>query len=169
MERELGNVRGIAISLFSLALTLFVSQGDPATVHSLLEEMEAGQNTEDRREIALRFGVALWSFWIVHSHWSEGRTFLERALAASEGVVTSVRAKALEAAASLAVYQIDHDRGETLCRENLAQCRDRGDTKGTAFSLSLLGTIAWQRGDFAVARALMEELSLRRAWRWRGN
>ena len=122
-----------------------------------LEEMEAGQNTEDRREIALRFGVALWSFWIVHSHWSEGRTFLERALAASEGVVTSVRAKALEAAASLAVYQIDHDRGETLCRENLAQCRDRGDTKGTAFSLSLLGTIAWQRGDFAVACALMEE------------
>jgi predicted ATPase/DNA-binding CsgD family transcriptional regulator len=122
-----------------------------------LEQVDTIHNTGDRREMALRFGVALQSFWIVHSHWSEGRTFLELALAASEGIVISVRAKVLEAAASLAVYQIDHDRGETLCRECLAQCRDRGDMKGTAFSLGLLGTIAWQKGDFAVACALMEE------------
>ncbi len=122
-----------------------------------LELGEGEQDTNDSREIALRFGAALRGFWIIHSHWSEGRTFLERALAASEGAVTSMRVKALEAAASLAVYQVDHDRGEALCRESLALCRERGDAKGTAFSLYLLGTIDWQRGDFAMARALMEE------------
>ncbi len=66
-----------------------------------LERGEAGQDTEDRREMALRFGVALRGFWVIHSHWSEGRTFVERALAACEGTVSAVRAKALEAAVSL--------------------------------------------------------------------
>ena len=122
-----------------------------------LERDEAGQGTEDDREMALRFGVALCRFWIMHGHWSEGRAFLERALAASEGTVSAMRAKALEVAASLAIYQIDYDWGEALCRESLAQCRGCGDTVGTAFSLYLLGTIAWQRGDFAMARSLMEE------------
>src|SRR6266700_3749011 len=69
----------------------------------------------------------------------------------------AVRAKALEVAASLAIYQGDHERGEAMCRESLAQCRARGDTSGTGFALYLLGTLAWQRGDFAVARSLMEE------------
>jgi predicted ATPase len=87
--------------------------------------LEQGRSGQDKREMALLFGVALRSFWVIHGYWSEGRTFLEQVPAASEGPVTPVRAKALEAAASLAVYQIDHDRGETLCRENLALCRDR--------------------------------------------
>jgi predicted ATPase/DNA-binding CsgD family transcriptional regulator len=108
-------------------------------------------------EMALRFGVALRSFWVIRGHWSEGRTFLERALAASEGPMIGVRAKALEVAASLAIYQGDHERGEALCQEGLAQCRARGDTRGTEFALYLLGTLAWQRGDFAVARSLLEE------------
>jgi len=121
--------------------------------------LERGEHIQDAGEriiIALQFGVALRGFWVIHGHWGEGRAFLERALAVSEGTTTSVRAKALEAAASLAIYQIDHERGEALCREYLALCRERGDTRGTAFALCLLGTCAWQRGDFAMARSLME-------------
>jgi len=128
-----------------------------AAMRCFLERGEDGQGTEDGEEMALRFGVALRGFWVIHGHWSEGRTFLERALAASEGPMIAVRAKALEVAASLAIYQGDHERGEALCRESLAQCRARGDTSGTGFALYLLGTLAWQRGDFAVARSLMEE------------
>jgi predicted ATPase/DNA-binding CsgD family transcriptional regulator len=122
-----------------------------------LERGEGGQDTVDTREMALRFGVALRSFWVIHGYWSEGRTFLEQALAASEETVSALRTNALEAAGSLAVYQIDHDRGEALYRESLEQCRGYGDTAGTSNSLYMLGTISRQRGDFAEACLLMEE------------
>ncbi len=122
-----------------------------------LEQVETVQDSEDAREMALRFGVALAGFWVIHGCWSEGRTFLEQALAASEGAVTVVRMKALEVAASLAIYQSDHDRGEALFRESLQQYRECGDVAGTANSLYMLGTIARQSGDFAEARSLMEE------------
>jgi predicted ATPase/DNA-binding CsgD family transcriptional regulator len=134
-----------------------------AAMRWLLEQVETVQNTGEASEMALRFGVALEGFWVIHGRWSEGRTFLEQALAATEGTVTAVRMKALEAAASLAIFQIDHDRGEALFRESLEQYRACGDTAGTADSLYMLGTIARQRGDFAQARSLMEEsLSLAR-------
>jgi len=122
-----------------------------------LDRGEAGQGTGDGGEMALRFGVALRRFWNIRGHWSEGRTFLERTLAASEGIVSAVRAKALTAAASFAAYQSDMDRGEALCQESLVQSRERGDTAGTAFTLYLLSGLAWTRGELATARTLMEE------------
>jgi predicted ATPase/DNA-binding CsgD family transcriptional regulator len=122
-----------------------------------LEVGEAGKDTENGRKMALRFGVALEHFWVIHGYLSEGRSFLEQALAASEGTGTAIRAKVLEKAASLAVFQIDHDRGETLFRESLQHYRECGDAAGIANSLYMLGTIARQRGDFAEARSLMEE------------
>lgn len=135
-----------------------------AAMRWMLERDEAGEDAENRQELALRYGVALRPFWIIHGHWHEGRAFLEQALAISAGSKTPARAKALVAAASLAVYQIDYERGETLCREGLALCRKYGDSAGAAFSLHLLGSLAWQQGNFAPARALMEEsLALYRA------
>ncbi|MFL5658472.1 MAG: tetratricopeptide repeat protein [Ktedonobacteraceae bacterium] len=122
-----------------------------------LERGEAGQDTEERREMALRLGVALRRFWVIRDHLSEGRAFLERALAASEGTVTALWAKALEAVASLTIYLGDHDRGEVLCQQSLAQSREHGDTAGIAFSLYLLSTLAWERGDLARVRSLLEE------------
>src|ERR1700674_3813552 len=62
------------------------------------------------REMALRLGAALEEFWVIRGHYSEGRTFLERALAGREGVVTAVQAKALGTAARLALNQGDMDR-----------------------------------------------------------
>jgi predicted ATPase/DNA-binding CsgD family transcriptional regulator len=126
-----------------------------AAMHWSLEQGEAGQDVA--REMALRFGGALRGFWVIRGHHSEGRAFLEQVLMVSEGIVTTVRAKALQVAAALAVYQMDHARGESLCRECLLQCQERGDLVGSADALHLLGTIFWQRGDFAVARSLMEE------------
>ncbi len=118
-----------------------------------LERGEAGQGME----MALRFGVALRRFWNIHGHWSEGRAFLERAVATSEGTMTSLRAKALVAAASFAVYLGDTDRGELLCQQGLVQCRECGESAGTALSLYLLAGLAWQKGDLASAISLLEE------------
>jgi ATP/maltotriose-dependent transcriptional regulator MalT len=128
-----------------------------AALSWLLERSEAGQGTGIDGEMALRFGVALRRFWNIRGHWSEGRTFLERTLATSEGSTSALRAKARIATASLAISQHDMERGEALCRESLVQSRERGDTEGTAFSLYLLSWIAWTRGELATARALIEE------------
>ncbi len=114
---------------------------------------EAGQ----RRETALRLGGALYMFWWTLGHWSEGRTFLERALAASEGVAPSVRAKALYAAASLSFIQSNYERTEALSEESLALYRELGDQRGIALSLWVLGNVAWVRGVTAKARSLLEE------------
>jgi predicted ATPase/DNA-binding CsgD family transcriptional regulator len=114
---------------------------------------EAGQ----RRETALRLAGALYMFWWTLGHWSEGRTFLERALAASEGVAPSVRAKALYAAATLTFIQSHYERAEALSSEGLALYRELGDQRGIALSLYHLGNVAWVRSDTAKARSLLEE------------
>jgi predicted ATPase/DNA-binding CsgD family transcriptional regulator len=131
-----------------------------------LEQAGNEQATEDDRSMvtALRLGGALREFWRVHGNISEGRNFLERALAASEGIEASVQAKAFIAAANLAYIQSDYDRTETLCKESLALYRELEDQPGIAFSVYLLGNVAWIRGDTTTARSLLvESLALARA------
>jgi predicted ATPase/DNA-binding CsgD family transcriptional regulator len=125
---------------------------------------EGAMEDERSMEIALRFGGALQEFWRVHGHISEGRTFLERALAASEGIAAPVRAKALIAAATLAFNQSDYDCTEMLCQESLALYRELEDQPGIAHSVYFLGNVAWTRGDTPTARSLLAEaLALARA------
>jgi len=118
-----------------------------------VEQGKAGQSME----MALRLGGALQQFWIVRSLFNEGRTFLEKALAAREGVVVPGRAKAVMAAASFALAQGDNDRAQTLGKESLAQCRELGDIRGAAASLHHLADVAWVGGNFALSRSLAEE------------
>ena len=118
-----------------------------------LEQGEAGQSME----MALRLAAALWRFWEYHSHWSEGGTFLERALAGSKGVEGPVQMKVLKAAAHLASVRSDNDRAEALSEECLARCRELGDTAGIALSLRILGMIARNRCNFVVACSRTEE------------
>ncbi len=127
-----------------------------AALEWALEDTADEQATE-RRELALRLSGALWLFWEVRGHWSEGRNFLERALAGSKGVAAPVQVKAFKAAAHLAYEQGDTDRAEALYEECLAGCRELGDTGGIALSLRLLGAIAWDRYNFLVGYSRTEE------------
>jgi predicted ATPase len=124
---------------------------------SLEQAEDEGAREDERREIALRFGGALWELWRIHGPISEGRNFLERALAESQGVTASVQAWALAAAANLANMQADNDRAEALAEESLALFRELGDTQGIALSLRQLAFVAKRRGTFAAARSLNEE------------
>ena len=124
--------------------------------------LERGEVEQDM-ELALRLGGALRRFWRARGYFSEGRTFLERALAGSGAVAASVRAKALIAAADVVLNQGDYDRGEVLCKESLVLCRELNDKQGIAFSLRLLEWATWNNGNPITARSLMEEaLALRR-------
>ena len=113
-------------------------------------------------EMALRLGGALRVFWVVHGHITEGRHFLERALAvgvslAGTRIEASTRAKALIVAGHLAIIQSDYERAEPLCKESLALYRELEDQPGIAFSLSLLGSVAWTQGNMVAARTLTDE------------
>ena len=77
----------------------------------------------DDRETALRLGGALWRFWWMHGHLSEGRGFLESMLPASNAVAASIRAKALVGAGVLTGAQGYYMQAETLCAEGLRLSR----------------------------------------------
>jgi predicted ATPase/DNA-binding CsgD family transcriptional regulator len=118
-----------------------------------LEQGESGHSME----FALRLGGALQDFWIFHGHYSEGRTFLERALAGSHGVVASVRAKALKTAIWLALNMGELDLVEALCKESLALSRELDDKAGIADALTGLGHLTMDRGYLDAASSLIEE------------
>src|SRR6266567_1005303 len=133
LEREHDNLRA--------ALTFLVEQGS------------VGQS----KELALRLAGALWRFWLVHGHVSEGRHFLERALEGSEQRGSAWRAKALLGVGALATSQDDSGQAEVLCGEGLALYRELGDRRGSALCLAMLGYMAMMRSTYAQARTRLEE------------
>jgi predicted ATPase/class 3 adenylate cyclase/DNA-binding CsgD family transcriptional regulator len=122
-----------------------------------LEQATGERGDAKTRETALRLGGALRQFWYMRSDFIEGRDFLERALSRSDGVIASVRAKALFAATRLNESLDYLDRAEALCQESLAVYRELGDTAGIASSLHLLAVISWGRGNLTMSRSQEEE------------
>ena len=117
----------------------------------LLEQGEAGHDMT----MALRLGTALRNFWVIRGPFREGRVFMERALARRVGVAQTVQAKALFAAANLALLQSDFDAAEAHCQESLQLFRESEDQPGVAYALYLLAWVA--RGDITIDIALTEE------------
>ncbi len=133
MEQELDNLR--------------------AALQYTLEQMEMGHNST----LALRLGGTLTPFWLWSGHWSEGLTFLERALMKREDVEEPVLAKALVSAGKLAFQQGDYERAETLARESQALFSEMRDTRGSASALEILGMVSWNKGNLNSAHTLLEE------------
>jgi predicted ATPase/DNA-binding CsgD family transcriptional regulator len=116
-------------------------------------EQEDGQ----RGETAWRLVGALHEFWVVYGYVREGQHFVEQALRRCEGVPASVRAKALNGAGSLALWQGEYARAEALCQESLELYRELHDPRGMAIALYRLGLIASTRGDYPMATSLLKE------------
>jgi len=121
--------------------------------------LEPGRTTKGARhvEMALRLSTVLWPFWGLRGNYSEARSFLEQAIAVSEGAGASIRAKALYYAARIAHTQGNNDRAEQLCKEGLALYQELNDATGIALALHHLADIAWTRGDLETARVQGEE------------
>jgi predicted ATPase len=112
-------------------------------------------------EYGLRLGSALYWFWKLHGHASEGRAWLEHFLPLqrpSESVGDkTLRADALRAAGYLAWNQADHEAATALLAESLDLYRAQANVPGIAHVLNTQGRIADDRGDYARAVALYEE------------
>ena len=78
-------------------------------------------------ELALRLTGALWWFWYVRGHLSEGRYWYEQLLPGSERVLAPVRAKALKSAGWVAYQQEDFDQSEALLKKGLEEYQILGD------------------------------------------
>jgi len=100
---------------------------------------------------------ALWRFWYVRCHFEEGRRWLVRALATSDGEETLVFANLLSGAATLALAQSDHAQAADLYERSLALRRRLGDDDGVARTLNNLGNVALKRGEYALGAAQYEE------------
>ena len=111
----------------------------------------------EEAEPGLRLSGALWRFWWMRGHYSEGRRWLEEALA-KDGRASAVRAKALEAVGWLADDQGDIDRAVAAAEEGLSlSARSKIESSVTASFLRMLGSAAYVHGDHEQAARLYEE------------
>jgi predicted ATPase/DNA-binding CsgD family transcriptional regulator len=126
---------------------------DQANLYAALRWLGKQGHTEK----ALRLGGALWWFWWIRGQVSEGRTFLEQALAIHKESGGNVRARALRAAATLRALQGSLRQAEALCREALTLFRTQEDVPGIVTSLWLLAYVLTEQSQYTVARPLLEE------------
>jgi predicted ATPase/class 3 adenylate cyclase/Tfp pilus assembly protein PilF len=109
-----------------------------ATEHSNLRT--ALERARERNpEAGLHLVGAMWWFWNVYGYLSEGRQWAETLLAASSNGVTSARAMALAAAASLTWWQGDYTRARALGEEGLQVSAAVGHHSAEAFARIVLG------------------------------
>ncbi len=113
--------------------------------------------------VGLKLADTLFRFWERRGYWSEGRQWLNRALArgaggeAQEAEAANVRAQALTSAGVMATIQGDYPAARALFEEGLTLHRQRANTAGIARSLLCLGSLTYEQGDYPVARGLYEE------------
>jgi predicted ATPase/DNA-binding CsgD family transcriptional regulator len=111
----------------------------------------------DETETALRTAAALEIFWMVRGYISEGRRWLETALARPADVPAAVRAKALLAAGMFAQYQGEYAHARARFTESRALFERIGDRRGIAHALISQGAVALADADLAAVRAYHEE------------
>jgi predicted ATPase/class 3 adenylate cyclase len=109
------------------------------------------------KELELRFVSALWFFWIVHGHLTQGMAIVERALEGSTNQSPELRADALKAVAALAHRLGDTRRAKLYAKESIGLYRTLGDLGGEASALTTLGGVALVEGDGTRARELYEQ------------
>jgi non-specific serine/threonine protein kinase len=107
-------------------------------------------------DLGPRMAGALCLFWYTRGYLSEGRRYLE-AVARSDVVPATLRAKALDGLGWIAEPQGDYERARAAYEESLESYRSSNDKTGVANVLGDLGSLALDRGDYEEATSLLEE------------
>jgi predicted ATPase/DNA-binding SARP family transcriptional activator/DNA-binding CsgD family transcriptional regulator len=108
-------------------------------------------------EGAARLGWALWLFWRVRGRFTEGRSWMEEALAKRSAMPATARARALFVAGMMADGQADLRSAEPLIEQGLKLFRELGDKLGHACALGSAGLVEFGRGQNERGSALFEE------------
>lgn len=114
-------------------------------------------------EVALDLAAPIWRFWLLHGYLSEGRRWLEQALAVTDGI-TPGRAEASLGAGVLALYQADYGRARELCEACIEYWTALANRRGVGFGLLTLANVTSEMGDYeAAVRKYDEALTALRA------
>ena len=105
---------------------------------------------------ALHLMGQLAEFWLRHTHWTEGKAWLERALATGEGEPTA-KVDALVGLSMLLWPSGELDRVEQLLQDAEALARTVGDAGALAYARLHQGYVALFRGNLTLAAARAEE------------
>jgi tetratricopeptide (TPR) repeat protein len=104
----------------------------------------------------LRLCVALFRFWDLREHLTEGRTRLETVLRLAGAKCSKETAKVSHFIGALATTQGDYPAAENFLQQGLSFYEELGDEPGIAVSLNALGISARDRGDHSAAQSHLE-------------
>jgi non-specific serine/threonine protein kinase len=110
-------------------------------------------------ETAARLSGALWQFWLIHGHLSEGRAWAERLMdqPGFDALPMPVLSDVLNSAGVLAGHMGDYAQAMEWLERRLALLRPTRDDRAIAGSLNNLGLLALGQGDTDRAEALFAE------------
>jgi predicted ATPase/DNA-binding CsgD family transcriptional regulator/transcriptional regulator with XRE-family HTH domain len=108
-------------------------------------------------EIGARLAAALALFWRVRGHVSNGRAWLDRVLAQTDGAALSpqLRVRVFSAAAFVAARQGDFEAARVLCNRGIALGESIRGPSELAACLSMRGFIACHQARYATAHAVL--------------
>jgi hypothetical protein len=95
---------------------------------------------------------SLWRFWWMHGYLDEGRAHLAKLLASSPPSASRARAKALNAAGLLALWQGDFGPARSDLLGSLALAEQIDDGSSAAFALMFVGRVYRDEGDVEASR-----------------
>jgi tetratricopeptide (TPR) repeat protein len=115
----------------------------------------------ERLEAGLRLVGALWWFWSIRGHLSEGRSWIEGLLrhesAEDAEAQAHARTGALIGAGGLACFQGDFEVARARLEESLSLGHKLGDHHTMAYAEALLGKVAVEQGHPETARTRVEQ------------
>lgn len=157
INRELGDRRGIAVSLNNLGIVTVRQQDYPAARSLYEESLAIWRELGNRRAIALSLNN-LGNVANVQGDYPAARSLHEESLAVFQGLRDRHGiAWSLNHLGDVARDQGDYAVARSLYEESLAIFRELGDKWGIASSLTDLGHVAGDQGDYAAARSLHNE------------
>jgi non-specific serine/threonine protein kinase len=127
------------------------------TEHDNLRATLSWLELEGDAETGLWLAGSLSPFWLFRGHLSEGRGWLERALARGGNAPASVRARALFGLGRIAHQHGDYVQATELLSESLALFRAAVDRLSSMVVLVRLATATTAQGHYDRTKALVEE------------
>ena len=105
---------------------------------------------------SLRLAVALFRFWDMREHLSEGRIWLETVLGMAGEARAKDRARVSHFIGALAAAEGNYRAAEDSLIRGLSLYEELGDESGIAASLNAIAIVARDRGDYGAAQSNFE-------------